>query len=114
MYCLVRSHLKHLTSNKPQQCLSSNQIFFSIQQRIEAYKPVFNWNHMHPHVRLTAKDLHRSDFISLETNAADYNYGPLTRLLTIFACYNPQIGYSQGRTQKKINRISIFDCFRNE
>jgi len=50
---------------------------------------------MDHHVRLIAKDLHRTDFIS-EKKSADYNYGPLTRLLVTFACYNPTIGYSQG------------------
>jgi hypothetical protein len=52
---------------------------------------------MDRHVRLIAKDLHRTDFISLEKKSDDdYNYGPLTRLLVTFACYNPTIGYSQG------------------
>lgn len=48
------------------------------------------------HVKLIAKDLHRTDFISTEKKPDDYNYGPLTRLLVTFACYNPTIGYSQG------------------
>ncbi|CAF5109574.1 unnamed protein product, partial [Rotaria socialis] len=33
------------------------------------------------HVRLIAKDLHRTDFISSEQKPDNYNYGPLTRLL---------------------------------
>lgn len=51
---------------------------------------------MDHHARLIAKDLHRTDFISSEKKTDDYNYGPLTRLLITFACYNPTIGYSQG------------------
>ncbi len=38
--------------------MSPNEIFFSIQQRIEAYKPKLNWNDMDRHVRLITKDLH--------------------------------------------------------
>lgn len=53
---------------------------------------------MDRHIRLIAKDLHRTDFISSNTKAEDYNYGPLTRLLVTFAFYNPHIGYSQGKT----------------
>jgi hypothetical protein len=92
---LVRSCLPHLSSNKSKEPLSPSKIFFSIQQRIEAYKPKLDWHDMDHHVRLIAKDLHRTDFIS-EKKSADYNYGPLTRLLVNFACYNPTIGYSQG------------------
>lgn len=76
--------------------MNPNEIFFSIQQRIEAYKPKFDWSDMDYHVKLIAKDLHRTDFISTEKKPDDYNYGPLTRLLVTFACYNPTIGYSQG------------------
>ncbi len=88
--------MTHLTSNQSKEPVSPSKIYFSVQQRIEAYKPKFNWNDMDRHVRLIAKDLHRTDFISSEKKADDYNYGPLTRLLVTFACYNPTIGYSQG------------------
>jgi hypothetical protein len=88
--------------------LSPNEIFFSIQQRIEAYKPKLNWNDMDRHVRLITKDLHRTDFISSKTKPDEYNYGPLTRLLVTFACYNPHIGYSQGiHSHRKIFENSL-------
>jgi hypothetical protein len=105
--------LTHLSSNKSKEPLSPSHIFFSVQQRIEAYKPKLNWNDMDHHVRLIAKDLHRTDFISLEKKPDDYNYGPLTRLLITFACYNPTIGYSQGNLTKKICE-NIFFINRNE
>ena len=93
---LVRSYVSHLTSNQTKEPLSPNEIFFSIQQRIEAYKSKFDWKDMDRHVRLISKDLHRTDFISSKTKPDEYNYGPLTRLLITFACYHPHIGYSQG------------------
>lgn len=93
---LVRSYVPHLTSNQSKEPMNSNEIFFSIQQRIEAYKPKLNWKDMDRHVRLIAKDLHRTDFISSKTKPDEYDYGPLTRLLITFACYHPDIGYSQG------------------
>ena len=53
---------------------------------------------MDRHVRLIAKDLHRTDFVSSSKKPDDYNYGPLTRLLVAFASYHPTVGYSQGKT----------------
>ncbi|CAF3964768.1 unnamed protein product [Rotaria sordida] len=108
------SQLPHLSSNKLKELLSSNQIFFSIQQRIEAYKPKFNWYDMDYHVRLIAKDLHRTDFISSEKKPVDYNYGPLTRLLVTFACYNPTIGYSQGMNDMALSFLHVFSYSEHE
>lgn len=93
----MRSELSHLNSSQPKEPLSPTKIFFSVQQRIEAYKPKLDWSQMDRHVHLIAKDLHRTDFISSSKKPDDYNYGPLTRLLVAFASYNPTIGYSQGR-----------------
>jgi hypothetical protein len=111
---LVRSHLTHLSSNITKEPLSPNDIFFSIQQRIEAYKPKLNWNDMDHHVRLIAKDLHRTDFISSKTKPDEYNYGPLTRLLITFACYNPHIGYSQGILFHLTKDFELNSINRNE
>ena len=94
--CLVRSHVPHLISKQVKEPLSPSKIFFSIEQRIEAFKPKLLWNDMDRHIRLIEKDLHRTDFLSTAKRPDDYNYGPLTRLLVTFAYYNPTIGYSQG------------------
>lgn len=111
---LVRSFVPHLSSNQTKSPMNPNEIFFSIQQRIEAYKPKFNWKDMDRHVRLIAKDLHRTDFISANTKPDQYDYGPLTRLLITFASYHPQIGYSQGNLQQdKSFSLLIWTC-RNE
>lgn len=98
---LVRSVVPDFVSTKAKESFDSEKIFFSIQQRIEAYKPKLIWKDMDHHIRLIAKDLRRTDFISSETKADDYNYGPLTRLLVTFAFYNPHIGYSQGQLKTK-------------
>ncbi|CAF3460992.1 unnamed protein product [Rotaria sp. Silwood1] len=110
----LRSQLPHLSSNKSKESLSPNQIFFSIQQRIEAYKPKFDWSDMDYHVRLIAKDLHRTDFISSEKKPDNYNYGPLTRLLVTFACYNPTIGYSQGMNDMAYSFLHVFSYNEHE
>jgi hypothetical protein len=94
--------------------LSPNEIFFSIQQRIEAYKPKLDWKDMDRHVRLIAKDLHRTDFISSKTKPDEYNYGPLTRLLITFACYNPRIGYSQGMNDMAHCFLHVFSYSEHE
>ncbi len=64
---------------------------------------------MDHHVRLISKDLHRTDFISSTTKPDEYNYGPLTRLLITFACYNPHIGYSQGILFFFLSNKEIFE-----
>ncbi|CAF2533248.1 unnamed protein product [Rotaria sp. Silwood2] len=110
----LRSQIPHLSSNKLKEPLSPNKIFFAIQQRIEAYKPKFDWSEMDYHVRLIAKDLHRTDFISSEKKPDNYNYGPLTRLLVTFACYNPTIGYSQGMNDMAQSFLHVFSYNEHE
>ncbi|UJR37673.1 hypothetical protein I4U23_030368 [Adineta vaga] len=110
----LRSQLSHLSANKVKEPLSPNEIFFSIQQRIEAYKPKLNWNEMDRHVRLIAKDLHRTDFISSEKRPDNYNYGPLTRLLVAFASYHPNIGYSQGMNDMAHCFLHVFSFNEHE
>lgn len=92
----MRSYVPHISANQSKETISPDKIYLSIQQRIEAYKPRLNWEDMDDHIRLIAKDLHRTDFMSSENKFDNYNYGPLTRLLVTFAYYNPTIGYCQG------------------
>ncbi|CAF1370035.1 unnamed protein product [Rotaria magnacalcarata] len=110
----LRSNVPHLSANRLKEPVGSSQIFFSIQQRIEAYKPKFVWSDMDHHVRLIAKDLHRTDFISSEQKPDNYNYGPLTRLLVTFACYNPRIGYSQGMNDMAYSFLRVFSYNEHE